>query len=135
MNDLTELNKVLKRSLRLLLEQIRLAPDKIGGLVFGVDVDALGESILSLVVLADSPLGDTLHDVAIHFLVSFFEGLDHLDTHIFITVTIVFLRLIELAPQASRICKVVEIVKTFVCQAFVEVAEASENDALGEHLV
>ena len=103
--------------------------------MFGVDVDALGESILSLVVLADPPLGDALHDVAIHFLVATFEGLGHLDTHIFITVTIVFLWLVELAPQASRICKVVEIVKTFVCQAFVEVAEASEYDALGEHLV
>lgn len=84
--------------------------------MFWVDVDALAKGVLSLVVLADPSLSDTLHDVAVHLLITALLSLNHLDTHIMVTFNIhVFLRLIELAPQASGISEIIKIIETFVC--------------------
>ena len=84
--------------------------------MFWVDVNALSQSVLSLVVLADPSLSDTLHDVAVHLLITALLSLHHLGARILITFDIhMFLGLIKLAPQASGICEIIEIVKTFVC--------------------
>lgn len=120
------LDQILQSSLGLLLQQVGLPSDKICSLVFGVDINALSKSILSLVVLTDPSLGDTLHDVAVHFLITALQSLNHLDTHILITFSIhVSLWLIELAPQASGIREIIKIIKTLMCEAFVEIAETS----------
>lgn len=77
-------------------------------------------------MLTDPSLGDTLHDVAVHFLITALQSLNHLDTHILITFSIhVSLWLIELVPQASGIREIIKIIKTLVCEAFVEIAETS----------
>lgn len=101
-----------------------------------VEVNALSKSVLSLAVLADPSLSNTLQDVAVHFLITALLSLNHLDTHILITFNFhVFLWLIELTPQTSGIREIIKIIKTFVCKTFIEVAETSQDDALRKHLI